>query len=215
MAEKILNTRILLKYDSYENWLTNNPVLKKGELAVAYLEQEHATEATNFQNIPNVVLKVGDGTSHYKALKFVSGLAADVYSWAKAENKPTYKASEIEELDQFIAGEIEDTDTQYTIAKVTDYQYKLQSKAKGEASFADTGVVIDIPNKTADITALQNKFAGMTEATVVAHVAAEIAKLGIADYAKKTEVALVAFLSFFDISVYLTLRLLFQGMRHR
>lgn len=191
MAEKILNTRILLKYDSYENWLTNNPVLKKGELAVAYLEQEHATEATNFQNIPNVVLKVGDGTSHYKALKFVSGLAADVYSWAKAENKPTYKASEIEELDQFIAGEIEDTDTQYTIAKVTDYQYKLQSKAKGEASFADTGVVIDIPNKTADITALQNKFAGMTEATVVAHVAAEIAKLGIADYAKKTEVQAV------------------------
>ena len=191
MAEKILNTRILLKYDSYENWLTNNPVLKKGELAIAYLDQEHATEATNFQNIPNVVLKVGDGTSHYKALKFVSGLAADVYSWAKAEKKPTYKASEIEELDQFIAGEIEDTNTQYTITKVTDYQYKLQKKELGEEAFSDTGVVIDVPNKTADITALQNKFTGMTEATVVAHVAAEIAKLGIADYAKKTEVQAV------------------------
>lgn len=191
MADKTLKTRILLKYDSYENWLTNNPILKKGELAIAYLEQEHATEATNFQNIPNVVLKVGDGTSHYKALKFVSGLAADVYSWAKAPTRPTYEAKDIVGLDAFIADEIQDTNTQYTIVKVTDYQYKLQKKELGEEVFADTGVVIDIPNKTADITALQNKFADMTEATVVAHVAAEIAKLGIADYAKKTEVEAV------------------------
>ena len=191
MAEKTLNTRILLKYDSYENWLTNNPVLKKGELAIAYLGQEHPTEATNFQNIPNVVLKVGDGTSNYKALKFVSGLAADVYSWAKAEKKPVYKASEIEELEQFIADEIQDTNTQYNIAKVNDYQYKLQKKEIGEETFSDTGVVIDLPNDTAAITALQNKFTGMTEATVVAHVAAEIEKLGLATYAKKTEVEAV------------------------
>ena len=191
MAEKILNTRIQLKYDSYENWLTNNPVLKKGELAIAYLDQEHATEATSFQNIPNVVLKVGDGTSHYKTLKFVSGLAADVYSWAKAPTRPTYEAKDIVGLDTFIADEIQDTNTQYTIVKVNDYQYKLQKKELGEEAFSDTGVVIDVPNKTADITALQNKFTGMTEATVVAHVAAEIAKLGIADYAKKTEVQAV------------------------
>jgi len=191
MAEKTLNTRILLKYDSYENWLTNNPILKKGELAIAYLGQEHPTEATNFQNIPNVVLKVGDGTSNYKTLKFVSGLAADVYSWAKAPTRPTYEAKDIVDLDKFIADEIQDTNTQYNIAKVNDYQYKLQKKEIGEETFSDTGVVIDIPNKTADITALQNKFAGMTEATVVAHVAAEIEKLGLATYAKKTEVEAV------------------------
>ena len=191
MAEKILNTRILLKYDSYENWLTNNPVLKKGELAIAYLGQEHATEATNFQNIPNVVLKVGDGTSHYKSLKFVSGLAADVYSWAKAPTRPTYEAKDIVGLDTFIADEIQDTNTQYTIVKVNDYQYKLQKKELGEEAFADTGVVIDLPNDTAAISALQGKFAGMTEATVVAHVAAEIEKLGLANYAKKTEVEAV------------------------
>lgn len=194
MAEKILNTRIQLKYDSYANWLTHNPVLKKGELAIAYLDQEHVTEVTNFQNIPNVVLKVGDGTNHYKDLKFVSGLAADVYSWAKAATKPEYTYTEITgleaELDRVSAAA--DTDTQYTIAKVTDYQYKLQSKAKGEASFSDTGVVIDLPNDTEAINAINAKFAGMAEATVVAHVAAEITKLGIADYAKKTEVQAVS-----------------------
>lgn len=193
MAEKILNTRIQLKYDSYENWLTHNPVLKKGELAIAYLDQEHATEATHFQNIPNVVFKVGDGTNHYKDLKFVSGLAADVYSWAKAPTRPEYAYTDITgleaELDRVSAA---DTDTQYTIAKVTDYQYKLQSKAKGEASFSDTGVVIDLPNDTEAIKAINAKFAGMAEATVVAHVAAEIAKLNIADYAKKTEVQAVS-----------------------
>ena len=184
-----LNTRILLKYDSYENWLTNNPILKKGELAIAYLDTEHATEPTNFQNIPNIVLKVG--TNHYKDLKFVSGLAADVYSWAKAATKPEYKANEITGLSDYIAGEIEDTDTQYTIVKVTDYQYKLQSKAKGEASFSDTGVVIDLPNDTVAITALQNKLAGIDD-TVTAYVAAQIAALSIGDYAKKTEVQAVS-----------------------
>ena len=194
MAEKILNTRIQLKYDSYENWLTHNPILKKGELAIAHLDQEHATEATNFQNIPNVVLKVGDGTNHYKDLKFVSGLAADVYSWAKAASKPEYGYTEITGLEAELSrvSAAADTDTQYTIAKVTDYQYKLQSKAKGEASFSDTGVVIDLPNDTEAIKAINAKLAGMTEATVVAHVAAEIAKLNIADYAKKTEVQAVS-----------------------
>lgn len=192
MADKILNTRIQLKYDEYSAWLTNNPVLKKGELAIAYLDQEHPTEATNFQNIPNVVMKVGDGVNHYKDLKFVSALAADVYSWSKAPTKPEYKASEIKELDTFISTQIQDTNTQYTIVKVTDYQYKLQKKEIGEETFSDTGVVIDLPNDTAAISALNDKFVGMTEATVIAHVAAEIAKLNIADYAKKTEVQAIS-----------------------
>ena len=31
--QKVLNTRISLKYDSYANWITHDPVLLKGELA--------------------------------------------------------------------------------------------------------------------------------------------------------------------------------------
>ena len=34
MAEKVLQTRIQLKYDTYANWVTNNPVLKAGEVAI-------------------------------------------------------------------------------------------------------------------------------------------------------------------------------------
>ena len=35
MADKILNTRIQLKYDTYANWSRNNPILKAGEMAIA------------------------------------------------------------------------------------------------------------------------------------------------------------------------------------
>lgn len=188
MADHTLNTRIKLKYDTYANWVSNNPKLLSGEVAIAYVETEHDTAVTNFQNIPNVVLKVGDGEHYYNDLKFVSALAADVYGWAKAANKPEYEAKEIKGLETFIGEKVQDTNTQYTIVKVNNYQYKLQKKELGEEAFADTGVVIDLPNDTTDISALQAKFDGMTETTVVAHVAAEIAKLNIAEYAKKTEV---------------------------
>lgn len=141
MAEKTLNTRILLKYDSYTNWTTNNPVLKKGEVAIATIENN----ADGVQNAPSVVVKVGDGTTPYNTLKFISGLAADVYSWAKAANKPSYTASEIGGLSEYIAGEIEDTDTQYQLVKVDDYNYKLQSKAL-DGSWTDVeGSTITIP----------------------------------------------------------------------
>ena len=159
MAEKTLNTRILLRYDSYENWLSADPVLKTGELAIAYLNQEHATAPTSFQNIPNVVLKVGNGTSKYSELKFVSGLAADVYSWAKAAEKPQYEAKEIIGLDEYISGEIQDTDTQYTVVPVegAKYQYKLMSKALGAASFDNEVAVIDLTEVGTRLAALEEK----------------------------------------------------------
>ena len=35
--EKIMNTRIQLKYDSYSAWVENNPTLLAGEIAIAKL----------------------------------------------------------------------------------------------------------------------------------------------------------------------------------
>lgn len=82
MAEKVLQTRIQLKYDTYENWSTANPVLKKGEMAIATIGKS-PTQAVDSVTAPQVILKVGDGTTAYKNLPFVSALAADVYNWAK------------------------------------------------------------------------------------------------------------------------------------
>lgn len=82
MAEKNLNVRIALKYDTYTNWTTNNPILKAGEVAAATIDSGN-TQEVNSVTTPQVLLKVGDGTSNYNALPFVSAKAADVYSWAK------------------------------------------------------------------------------------------------------------------------------------
>lgn len=193
MADKILNTRILLKYDSYENWLSNNPTLKKGEVAIATIPSNQ----DGVQNAPSVLIKVGDGESDYKTLKFVSGLAADVYSWAKAEKKPTYEAKEITGISDYIADYVEtemgisvDTDTQYQIVKVDDYNYKLQSKGKGDSAWADvTGSTIVIPNDTAAIEALEQLVGTTSVATQIANA---IAALDLANtYEAKGEAAKV------------------------
>lgn len=156
---KNLNTRIALKYDSYENWQTYNPILLKGEIAIAELpvsenkpgvgvpNAEGSTPA--IQNAPNILIKVGDGTNHYNDLKFVSALAADVYSWAKAATKPTYSAGEITGLDEHISQTIQDTNTQYRIIAVDGaaYSYKLQKKDINDDDYTDVaGSVISLTN---------------------------------------------------------------------
>lgn len=78
--EKIINTRIQLKYDSFSNWTTNNPTLKTGELAIAYLGNSHTTTSPDNGTHP-VLFKVGPGA--FNSLPWASALAADVYEWAK------------------------------------------------------------------------------------------------------------------------------------
>ena len=150
MAEKILNTRIQLKYDTYAAWTTNDPILKKGEVAIATIATG-STETVNSVTLPQVLIKVGDGSKHYSELPFASALAADVYSWAKASTKPSYSASEITGLTEYIGGV--DTDTQYQLVKddaksnANQNVYKLQSKSKN-GTFSDITGLPDITVKT-------------------------------------------------------------------
>ena len=168
MAEKNLNVRIALKYDTYANWTTNNPILKAGEVAVATIASGN-TQEVNSVTAPQVLLKVGDGTNNYNALPFISAKAADVHSWAKAATKPTYSASEITGLADYISGEIQDTDTQYQLVKVDDYNYKLQSKTLN-GTWADVeGSAIVIPNDTEAIEALQTLVGNTAVATQIAN----------------------------------------------
>ena len=132
-----LNTRIQLKYDTYTNWHTNNPVLKTGELAIAEIPADTGT----VPNEPAYLLKVGNGTAHFNDLDWISGKAADVYSWAKAATKPTYQASEIQGLDDFISGEIQDTNTKYQIVKNGNMGFKLQSQEKGVGTWTDVNTI--------------------------------------------------------------------------
>lgn len=94
MANVELKTRIKLRYDTFTNWSTNNPTLLKGEIAVTSVPAA-PTKDVNSVEAPQILFKVGDGTSKYNELKWASGLAADVYEWAKAATKPTYTATEV------------------------------------------------------------------------------------------------------------------------
>lgn len=156
-----LQTRIMLKYDSYTNWTTNNPVLLAGEVAIATIPSGTSVptkEQREMQDLPNVVMKVGDGSSHYNDLKFVSALAADVYDWAKAAQKPAYDASEIANLQKFVEDHSDfDTNTEYTIVALNEYKYELKFKNIGDTEFKsyDTPVYIDLTKANERLTKLE------------------------------------------------------------
>lgn len=140
MATTTLNTRIQLKYDTYENWTTNNPVLLAGEVAVTTVQSAQAPVS----QVPAILFKVGDGTNNFNALNWASAIAADVYPWAKASVKPTYQASEIEGLEDYISGQIEDTDTQYQIIASGTNGIQLQSRPKTGGAWSNVGSPITI-----------------------------------------------------------------------
>lgn len=175
MATTTLNTRLQLKYDTYKNWTDNNPVPLKGELCI--VEVSASTGASTKE--PAILFKVGDGTKAFNTLDFTAGYAADVYDWAKAQTKPEYQATEIKNLDSYISGKVQDTNTTYQIVKVNEYSYKLQSKElNGE--WADViGGTITIPKY--DDTALSDRVDALEglvgETAVATQIANAIAAL--------------------------------------
>lgn len=86
-TEKILNTRILLKVDTLENWNSSTLPLKKGELAFATVAASAGTGLTE----PVVMVKIGeDGVKTFKDLGWsFYAKASDVISAAKSESALT------------------------------------------------------------------------------------------------------------------------------
>ena len=89
MAEKTLNTRILLKYDTLANWMQDKITLKPGEMAIATIESA-ATGSTGMTP-PAVGIKIGDGTTKFSALPWIQAVAGDVPTWAKESDWATVK----------------------------------------------------------------------------------------------------------------------------
>lgn len=183
MAEKILKTRIQLRYDTLENWARNNPVLKAGEIAIVTIPDAVPAD----KQLPPVMFKVGtyDGVTEatkkkFNELDWASGLAADVYDWAKAATKPSYSYDEIsgkptiptvgngkitinqggvkkgeftvnQSTDTTINLTDIDTDTQYQL-DFSGHTLKLQSKAKGATEWTDvSGQSFELPDTTYEI----------------------------------------------------------------
>jgi hypothetical protein len=165
------NTRIRLKYDSLVNWNEHDPILLDGEVGFA---------TTTVNGKSEVLAKVGGNNKKWSELEFISAKAADVNTYAKQDDA-VFKST----IESWVSAKVQDTNTEYTLVKVNDYQYKLQSKPIG-GSFADTGVVIDIPNHTSaiqantDAIALLNGTAAQT-GSVAKAIADAIAALNLAN----------------------------------
>ena len=81
----MLNTRIRLKYDTFENWSKDSAktlVLLEGELAIVSIPDGN-TQEVNSVTAPQILFKVGDGVTQFQYLPWASAKAADVYAWAK------------------------------------------------------------------------------------------------------------------------------------
>lgn len=188
MAEHILNTRITLKYDTYENWQKSTLVLKAGEVAICAVPS--GVTVAGIAKPPAVLQKIGDGVHVFKDLPWLQAVASDVHTWAKEASKPTYAANEITGLDTYISGQIQDTDTQYTIVKGdNDYTYKLMSRAKGAENYSTEVATLSIPNPSADINALK---ALVGDTAVATQISEAIAALKLSDtYEQKGAAAAV------------------------
>lgn len=83
MAEKILQTRILNKVDTLENWNSSSLALKKGEIAIATVAASAGTGLAE----PVVMIKIGeDGVKTFKDLPWnFYAKASDVLSACKSE----------------------------------------------------------------------------------------------------------------------------------
>lgn len=173
MATKTLNTRILLRYDSYENWLTSTIVLKQGEMAICSVPSGKTVDGVTAP--PAVLAKIGDNVRTFKDLPWLQAVASDVHAWAKSPNKPSYSYDEIEGLDDHISTVAVDSDTQYNIVKGDDdYTYKLMSRAKGAENYTTEVATLTIPNPTSDINALKALVGDVAVATQISNAIAAL-----------------------------------------
>lgn len=171
MAKKTLKTQIQLRYDTWENWSDEsvpnqkgNLVLLQGEVGITYVPDN----IDPIHNAPTILFKIGNGTSPFKNLNWASGLAADVYPWAKAATKPKYTYTEVgadksgaastaesnakSYTDSKIAALPSDTGTQYQLV-LSGHTLKLQSKAKGATAWSDvSGQSFTLPDNNTTYT---------------------------------------------------------------
>lgn len=105
----------------------------------------------------------------------MQAVASDIYDWAKSATKPTYTANEISGLQAYIAGKVQDTDTNYQLLKVDNYTYKLQSKSLDATTWTDVST-LTIPNTSSDIAALQEL---VGETSVAGQISSAIGALDV------------------------------------
>ena len=172
MAEHTIETRILLRYDTYSRWMNSNTILKQGEAAICAFPTGNAIEVlsdiTPDHTPPAIGIKVGDGVHYFRELPWVQAIAADVYNWAKQVNKPSYSASEISGLEEYIQSHSGgssggEAPTAYRITyDSVNKKYLLETYDEELDDWVATGSEIDLSSILNRITTIENWANGAT-----------------------------------------------------
>ena len=150
MATQTLNTILKLRYDTYANWQAHSDfVLQAGEAGVCVVP----ASAGSGLNEPAVLVKIGDGTTTWENLSYISALAGNVLPRLTGNN-PTLPATSIEGLDDYIDGKVQDTNTRYRLTASGSMGVKLQSSETGSDPWSDVGTAITLDPTTNITTAL-------------------------------------------------------------
>lgn len=64
MANRQINTRIKMKYATYEEWMASDLVLLEGEMAICTISEAN----DEIKNVPAVLVKIGDGSKTFSQL---------------------------------------------------------------------------------------------------------------------------------------------------
>lgn len=160
MAEKILQTRLQLKYDTIGNWQTQNPILKAGEVAFATIG-DITKDSNDRPVLPPVMFKVGDGSTEFKNLDWVAAKAADVYAWAKSEKLTREEMPEglntaLTAIETAIAGKANATHN-HTASEITDFTTEV-SKIINNSGLASNSAVANLLQR---VTAAEGEINGL------------------------------------------------------
>lgn len=120
MANQNVNVQYKLRGDTLANLEAKNAVYADREPIIVQIpaDAEKNVEAA-------ILLKIGDGSTAFKSLPYVTALAGNVPDWAMAASKPSYSASEISDISDY------DTDTQYKLEANSDDGHTLTLYSKG------------------------------------------------------------------------------------
>lgn len=115
MAEKVINTRVQLKYDTLTNWLASSVILKAGEVAIATIA---TTNDHSGLTPPAIGIKVGDGNNTFADLNWIQAVAGDVPTWAKEAAGGTVKSWIDHAISEIPAAPSGEGTTTFTSAKL-------------------------------------------------------------------------------------------------
>ena len=158
------NTRVQLKFSTLSEWQEkeNTFIPLRGEVCIVEVPQTTQEENYPEKGItpPAYLIKVGDGTSLFKNLPWLSALAADVHSWAKKSQ---------EEFEEYIAtlGYATGEDFEGLAGRVTALENAIDAMDFTDPTASDTAtqVITNISQTDGKISATKKNLPSVDDPT--------------------------------------------------